>query len=134
MMNMAKSFNELALKTMSKAARNRAEQRANDIMAELLLSELRESAGSTQKELANRLGISQPTLSRMEKQTDIQVTTLQRVVEALGGRLEVVATFPNRRVTIRQFGTTKIEHRRFGQKQRKRGASRVKATAERSRG
>lgn len=100
---MAKSFDELAKKTMNKAARDRADKRAREIMAELLLSELREAVGPTQKELAERLGIAQPTLSRLEKQTDMQVTTLQRLVEALGGELEIVARFPKGKVSIRQF-------------------------------
>lgn len=100
---MAKSMDELARKTMSKAARDRAEKRSREIMAELLLSELRQAVGPTQKELAERLGVAQPTLSRLEKQSDMQITTLQRLVEALGGELEIVARFPKGKVAIRQF-------------------------------
>ena len=102
---MAKSFNQLAKKMMSKGARDRAEQRSRELMTELLLSELREAVGPTQKELAERLGIAQPTLARMEKQSDMQVTTLQRLVEALGGELEIIARFPKGKVAIRQFST-----------------------------
>lgn len=100
---MAKDFNQLVRKTMSKATRDRAGERAQQIMAELLLSEMREAVGPTQKELAGRLGIAQPTLSRLEKQTDMQVSTLQRVVEALGGELIIEARFPKGTVAIRQF-------------------------------
>jgi transcriptional regulator with XRE-family HTH domain len=103
---MAKTFNELARKTMTRPARARARKRARQIMAGILLSELRQAVGPTQKELARRLGIAQPTLSRLEKQTDMQVTTLRRLVAALGGELEIVARFRNRRLTIRQFGKT----------------------------
>ena len=101
---MANRMDELARKTMSKAARERAEQRSREIMADLLLCELRQAVGPTQKELAERLGVAQPTLSRLEKQTDMQITTLQRLVEALGGELEIVARFPKGKVSIRQFG------------------------------
>jgi len=100
---MAKSIDELVRKTMSKAARQRAALRSREIMAELLLSELRQAVGPTQKELAERLGVAQPTLSRLERQSDMQVTTLQRLVEALGGELEIVARFPKGTVAIRQF-------------------------------
>lgn len=107
---MAKSFNDLAKKTMSKAARDKAGKRAKEMMAELLLSELREAAGPTQKELAARLGIAQPTLSRLEHQSDMQVTTLQRVIEALGGELEIIARFPKGTVAIRQFKRNQKKH------------------------
>ena len=100
---MAKTFDELAKKTMTKAAREKAASRSKEIMADLLLSELRHAAGPTQKELASRLGIAQPTLSRLENQSDMQVTTLQRLVEAMGGKLEIVARFPKGSVGIRQF-------------------------------
>lgn len=100
---MAKSFDELAKKTLSKADLGKAKKRAKEIMADLLLSELREAVGPKQKELAQRMGIAQPTLSRLEKQTDMQVSTLQKLVEALGGELEIVARFPKGGVSIRQF-------------------------------
>ena len=102
---MAKSFDELARKTMSKPALRKAEERAREILAEMLLSEIRQAAGATQKQLAARLGIKQPTLARMERQGDIQVGTLQRIVAALGGKLEITAKFPKGRVAIRPFGT-----------------------------
>ena len=49
------------------------------------------------------LGIKQPTLSRIESQEDIQVSTLQRLVRALGGELEIIAHLPGRDVRIGQF-------------------------------
>lgn len=84
-------------------ARVRAKKRARQIMATLVLSELRQTAGITQKEAAKRLGVAQPTLSRLEKQDDMQVTTLSRLVTALGGRLSITADFPDRSVVIGQF-------------------------------
>ncbi len=88
---------------MSKAALRKAKERSQEILAELLLSELRHATGASQKELAARLGIKQPTLARMERQSDIQVGTLQRIVAALGGKLQITAKFPKGRVVIRQF-------------------------------
>jgi DNA-binding XRE family transcriptional regulator len=100
---MAKNMSTLAARTMSNAARAKAQQRAQDIMAEMLLSELRKSTGATQKQVAARLGIAQPTLARLEKQDDMQLTTLRRMVEALGGELEIVARFPSGKVKIREI-------------------------------
>jgi len=60
----------------------------------LLLSELRKHTGTTQQQLADILGVKQPTLSQLESQTDMQVSTLQRLIEALGGNLELIAHLP----------------------------------------
>ena len=72
----------------------RAKARAKEMMAEMLLAEIRQATGMTQEEVAASLGIKQPTLSRMESQDDMQVSTLQRLVQALGGELEIIGTFP----------------------------------------
>ena len=99
---MARNFKELEAK-MRPEARARVKSRAREIMAEMLLSQIRQAAGLTQEEVAARLGIKQPTLSRMESQDDMQVSTLQRLVRALGGELEIIAHLPGRDVRIRQF-------------------------------
>ena len=88
---------------MRPEARARAKSRAKQMMAEMLLSQIREAAGLTQEEVAANLGIRQPTLSRMESQDDMQVGTLQRLINALGGELELIAHLPGRDVRIRQF-------------------------------
>ncbi len=82
----------------------RAKLRAKEIIAEMLLAEIRKSVGITQEELAAQLGIKQPTLSKLESQGDIQVSTLQRLVRALGGELELIAHLPNGDIRIKQFG------------------------------
>ncbi len=69
----------------------------------MLLSELRKFSGLTQQELAERLGISQPSLSQMESQEDMQVSTLKRVVTSLGGTLEMVVHLPGGDVSLTQF-------------------------------
>ena len=99
---MARNFKELEGK-MQPQTRVRAKARAQEIIAEMLLSQIRQAAGMTQEELAASLGIKQPTLSRIESQDDIQVSTLQRLVRALGGELEIIAHLPGRDVRIRQF-------------------------------
>ena len=99
---MARNFKELEA-TMSPESRERAKLHAKEMMAGMLLAEIRQSAGLTQEEVAVSLGIKQPTLSRIESQEDIQVSTLQRLVRALGGELEIIAHLPGRDVRIGQF-------------------------------
>ena len=99
---MAKDFKELEAK-MQPESLVRAKTRAKEVMAEMLLSQIRQAAGLTQEEVAASLGIKQPTLSRIESQDDMQISTLQRLVQALGGELELIAHLPGRDVRIRQF-------------------------------
>ncbi len=100
---MAKSFDELVHKTTSKEVRQRATARTQEFLKELLLSEIRELGGKSQRQVAEAMGIKQPTLSKLEKQSDMQISTLRRIVQALGGELEVIARFPESRVRIELF-------------------------------
>jgi len=69
----------------------------------MLLAELRKHTGMTQRELADKLGISQPSLSKMESQDDMQIGTLNRLVSSLGGRLELIVHLPDSDVSLAQF-------------------------------
>jgi transcriptional regulator with XRE-family HTH domain len=64
------------------------------------LAELRSTIGVTQVELAGRLGISQGNVSELERRDDLFLSTLRSYVEALGGRLEIAAVFPEERYSI----------------------------------
>lgn len=99
---MAKNFRELEAK-MGPQRVAKAKARAKEMIAEMLLAEIRQAEGLTQEQLAEILGVKQPTLSRMESQDDMQISTLQRLVEALGGKLEIVAHMPKGSIRIRQF-------------------------------
>jgi DNA-binding XRE family transcriptional regulator len=100
---MAKSFDKLAHRVMSSKAHARASARANELLAELLLSEVRKPAGKGQRELARVLGIKQQSLSKLESQGDMQISTLKRIIEALGGEVQIIARFSKAKVRIRQF-------------------------------
>jgi DNA-binding XRE family transcriptional regulator len=102
---MARNFRELETK-MRPESRARAKKRAQEMTTEMLLAELRKSAGITQVELASSLGIKQPTLSRMESQSDMQISTLRRVIESLGGKLEIIAHLPGGDIRLSQFQST----------------------------
>ena len=111
---MAKSFDELVKRTTTKKTQARAARRTQELLAELLLSEVRQLAGKSQQQVALALGIKQPSLSKLEKQSDMQISTLQKIVKALGGELEVLAKFPKGTVKIDQFDPSRRRsgHRR----------------------
>ena len=100
---MAKSFDELVKRTTTKKTQAKAARRAQELLGELLLSEVRQLAGKSQQEVAETLGMKQPSLSKLEKQADMQISTLRKIVKALGGELEVLARFPKGTVKIDQF-------------------------------
>jgi len=60
------------------------------------LKDLRKATMHTQEDLAHALGVGQGTVSRIEKQDDMLVSTLQHYIESVGGTLQIMATFPNR--------------------------------------
>lgn len=64
------------------------------------LRALREAAGVTQEELAERVAVDQSQISRLERQGDARVSLLKRYVEALGGELQIVATLRGKVVRL----------------------------------
>lgn len=111
---MAKSFDELVKRATTKKTQAQAASRAQELLGELLLSEVRQLAGKSQEEVAVTLGMKQPSLSKLEKQTDMQISTLRKIVKALGGELEVLARFPKGTVKIDQFDPAQRRPRRGG--------------------
>ena len=101
---MAKKFENLEKKMNPKRVKQ-AKARAREIMAEMLLAEIRKEAGFTQEDLAKTIGVKQPSLSKLESQEDIQISTLQRLIQALGGQLELIAHMPGGDIRISQFKT-----------------------------
>ena len=59
------------------------------------MRELRKVRKLTQREMAKQLGVKQEQVSRIEQRTDLHISTLRRSVEAMGGRLTLVAEFPD---------------------------------------
>jgi DNA-binding XRE family transcriptional regulator len=77
--------------------RQRIEKRTQELEAEYLaLRELRQLVGITQSEVAQKLGIPQSNVSRLEKSSDMLISTLRGYVEALGGKLEIAIELPDR--------------------------------------
>ena len=90
---------------MGKARVATTKARARKIQAEMLLTELRKLEGVTQVELARKLGVKQPAISQLEQQDDMQVSTLQRIVKALGGVLEITVHLPGGAYRLGQFNS-----------------------------
>ena len=99
---MPKNFKELRAK-MPQERQQRAHERAVAMMKEMPLQELRQARKLSQEALAEALGTRQSGISRLEKRTDVYVSTLRKYIEAMGGSLEIVARFPDGLVQINQF-------------------------------
>ncbi len=99
---MAKRFKDLRAK-MSAESRARSHARAQQMLAELPLQELRQARQMSQETLAQILGGRQASVSKLEHRTDMYVSTLRSYIEAMGGELEIVARFPDGDVKIKQF-------------------------------
>ena len=99
---MRKNFKDLKAR-MSPDSRGRAEARTKKMMADMLIGEIRRLVGLTQEDLAKKLGIAQPTLSKLESQDDMQISTLRRLITGLGGSLELLVHLPTGDLRINQF-------------------------------
>ncbi len=99
---MAKKFSELR-KRMSPAAQAKAAERARELIEQLPLHELRQARQLSQEQLANMLHVKQASISKLERRTDMYISTLRSYIEAVGGELEIVAKFPEGVVRIKQF-------------------------------
>jgi DNA-binding XRE family transcriptional regulator len=85
------------IKRLSPAQRRKVEARAAELVAEeMTLRELRHARKLTQVRMAKALGITQDSVSRLEKRSDLLLSTLRKTVKAMGGNLSLVAEFPDR--------------------------------------
>ena len=79
------------------ARRKKVEKRAQELIAEeMSLRDLRRARKQTQERVAEKLGINQENVSRLERRSDLLISTLSDYVEAMGGKLSLVAEFPDR--------------------------------------
>lgn len=106
---MARKFKDLR-KAMSPEAQARSHAKAMKLMTELPLAELRQARHFSQEQLAKVLEVKQPAVAKIEKKTDMYISTLRRFIEAMGGQLEIRAHFPEGDVTINQFEDIEDEH------------------------
>jgi DNA-binding XRE family transcriptional regulator len=97
------------MKELSPARRKKVEARAAELAAEeMTLQELRQARKLTQVRMAKALHITQDGVSRLERRTDLLLSTLRKSVEAMGGSLSLIAEFPDREPVILS-GITNVE-------------------------
>src|SRR5712664_2034414 len=106
-----KNFNSLRAK-MSSSAQERSRLLAAKYRSGMALDELREAREMTQQHLAKILGVNQAAVSKMERRTDMYISTLQDFVRAMGGQLVITALFPEGEVQIDQFENLRREEKR----------------------
>ena len=98
---MAKKLDDI-MAALPKDRRQRINARNMELAT---LKDLRQAAQQTQEQLAATLGVGQDTISRLEKRSDMLLSTLRHYVESMGGQLNLVAQFPNRPpVVIQHLG------------------------------
>ena len=96
MTNLERIRNEL-----SPARRKKIEARAAQLIAEeMTLRQLRRARKLTQARMAKELGIGQDGISKLEKRSDLLLSTLRKTIEAMGGNLSLVAEFPDREPVV----------------------------------
>jgi len=99
---MKKSF-DILLKNMSPERRVRVDKKVALLKKEMALFELRQALDMTQTELADELNMKQAAISKFEKQSDIYISTLRKILAGMGGELIISARFSEGEVRIRQF-------------------------------
>lgn len=107
---MATKFKELEAK-MPVEARRRAQAKSEEMLRDVALDELREALRLTQESLAETLHVNQAAVSKMERRSDMLISTLRKMIEAMGGELEIRAILPAGSVRIDQFAGTRRRRR-----------------------
>lgn len=106
---MARKLDDL-MASLPKERQQRIESRAMQLAT---LKDLRQASKQTQEQLAAVLGVGQDTISRLEKRSDMLLSTLRHYVEGMGGSLDLVAKFPNRpAVVIKHLGMNAMDRDR----------------------
>ena len=102
---------ETKMKKLGAARRRKVEARAAELIAEeMSLSDLRRAHKLTQATVAKALDVNQDQISRIEKRSDLLLSTLRKYVEGLGGTLTLTAEFPDRApISLTGFGSIDSE-------------------------
>lgn len=89
---------------MPKKRQDRIQRGADKMLREITLQELRKAFELTQQDVAAALDVNQAAISKMEGQSDMYISTLRKLLGAMGGTLKLVARFPDGEIVIDQFG------------------------------
>ena len=91
------------VRDISPERRANIESKKTELREEMALHELRQALGVSQEVLADKLDVLQPSIAKMERRADIRISSLRRLIEAMGGSLEIRAHFPHGEVTIANY-------------------------------
>ena len=100
---MAIRFDDYVAKLPEKDQEAIQKRTAELIAEEATLRQIREARERSQEAVAQKLHIKQAAVSKLERRTDMYLSTLRGYIEAMGGKLEIVARFPDQVVRITQF-------------------------------
>ena len=95
-------FSELT-KDFTPERRRRVDDMKRELLAEMPLHELRRARALTQRDMAKKLKVNQPAVSKLEQRADVYVSSLRSYIEAVGGKLKIVAEFPEGEIAITGF-------------------------------
>jgi len=92
---------------MSPESQERARVKTRELLAEMALDELRAALSLTQEHLAETLGVRQSSVSKIIRGQNMYISTLDKVIKAMGGDLEVFVVLPNGKIklSLEQFRT-----------------------------
>lgn len=119
-----KSWERKVLK--APGAADRVAEIEDDLRLAAGLTALREQAGLSQRELAKRIGISQPRVAAIEQSRNVTIDVLEQYIDALGARLEVAVVKGNRKIPLLSPRTHRVA------KASPRGKASAKTKAKRS--
>jgi len=120
---MPKNVNDVINK-LTRAQRRKVEARAAQLIAEeMTLQELRRARKITQQKVAKSLNIGQEGVSKIEKRSDLLISTLRDYINAMGGQLSLVVEFPNREPVILSGIAEFVEDPKAGRKHVSRGVA-----------
>lgn len=97
-------------RTLSPEKEEETRQYVKSVVEAVSLNQLRQARSLTQANLASILGVNQGSVSKMEKRTDMYVSTLRSFIQAMGGQLQIKAVFPEGEVEIEQFESVATPH------------------------
>ena len=95
-------FSELT-RDLTPERRQRIDEMKGELLAEMPLHELRRALALTQRDLARILNVNQPAVSKIEQRADVYISSLRSYIEAAGGKLKIIAEFPEGEVAITNF-------------------------------
>jgi transcriptional regulator with XRE-family HTH domain len=113
------------IRKLNSIQRKKVAARAAELIAEeMSLRELRKARKLTQTRVAKALGITQDSVSRLEKRSDLLLSTLRRTIKAMGGDVRIVAQFPDRAPVVLSHLSEELPRRKSSRRRAQRSASR----------